>query len=413
MAGVQNRLSGPARFCSSANNPGEWNAVNLELGEILSSELYPNSEFKQLELLVSDGQTNGELTLGPIQLLSSDSNRPMILVFAVKIPSGGTITTSLIDESGLASNIVTTNVNAQQAAAAVNAPGILSPQWFIFRSESITIDADTELPTISIIIEFEPSNPNEKFYFTTPAVYHKYEFFIANQAVAAVASQMPQVFIDIDADADSSPDVPMLRFIDVATVALGESLETTGDFAYLDTEDGYEDSDDSTKSTLVNHDVAELSTLLWLAKFNGTRPVLRFNSSLDIEADPFVLDVSQLDGDDVIRLTSYAELNPPALNIAAQESLLRWQMEYGYYGRNAGTVPAVVESAKLMLIDSQSASVSHDYDQEPFVIDLQTYWYETLGAIGPEAIGEPSQLVLEAVERARPLGTLIRHEMIG
>jgi len=66
-----------------------------------------------------------------------------------------------------------------------------------------------------------------------------------------------------------------------------------------------------------------------------------------------------------------------------------------------------------MLIDNQSASVSYDYGNEPFVIDLQTHWYETIGALGPQDIGNSSQLVLEAISPARPLGTLIRHEMIG
>lgn len=411
MVGVQNRLTGAARFCSAVNNTEQWNTSNLISGEILTSELVPGSNFKQLELTVQSGQSSGQLTLGPIQLLSEDSARPMILVFAAKLPSGGTITTSVVDESALISNITTTAIVSQQSNAAINAPGLLSPQWFIFRSESITIEAET--PTISINITFQPNNLNETFYFTTPAVYHKYEFFISNPAVPSIASLLPTVFLDIDSESEESLDVPLLRLIDVLNLGLGEALELTGDFAYSDIEDGYIESDDSTKSTLAHHEVASIDTLLWLAKFNGTRPILRFNSSLELLAEPFVLDVSVLDGPDVIRLTSYEELNPPALTVAAQETLLRWQMEYGYYGRNAGTLPAIVGAANLMLIDNQSASVSYDYGNEPFVIDLQTHWYETIGALGPQDIGNSSQLVLEAISPARPLGTLIRHEMVG
>jgi hypothetical protein len=134
---------------------------------------------------------------------------------------------------------------------------------------------------------------------------------------------------------------------------------------------------------------------------------------LELLAEPFVLDVSVLNGPDVIRLTSIDELNPPALTVIAQENLLKWQMEYGYYGRNAGTVPAIVGAAGLMLIDNQSASVSYDYSDEPFVIDLRTHWYETIGALGPEEIGSSSPLVLEAISPDRPWGTLIRHGMNG
>jgi hypothetical protein len=411
MVGVQNRLTGAAKLCSAINNNEQWNTVNLVSGEILTSELVPNSSYKQLSLTVQNGQPSGQLTLGPIQLLAADTNRPIILLFAAKLPSGGTITTFVVDESSVVSNVTTTAVVSEQSNAAVNAPGLLSPQWFIFRSDSIVVEAET--PTISIYITFQPNDLTETFYFTTPAVYHKYEFFISNPAVPAIASLLPTVFLDIDSESQESLDVPLLRLIDILNLGLGESLELMSDFAYSDIEDGYIESDNSTKSTLAHHEIADIDTLLWLAKFNGTNPILRFNSSLEISSEPFVLDVSVLNGTDVIRLTSYDELNPPALTIAAQETLLRWQMEYGYYGRNAGTLPAIVAAAKLMLIDNQNVSISYDYSVEPFVVDMQTQWFETIGAAGPEDIGNESQLILEAIAPARPLGTLVRHEMIG
>ena len=411
MVGVQNRLTDAAKFCSSINNSGQWNTVNLTSGEILTSELVPGSNFKQLALTVQNGQSSGQLTLGPIQLLLADSNRPMVFLFAAKLPSGGSITVDIVDESAIIPNVTTTAVVSQESNAAVNAPGLLSPQWFIFRSNPMTIEAET--PTISITVTFEPNDLSETFYFTTPAVYHKYEFFISNPAVPSIASLLPEVFLDIDSESQESLDVPLLRLIDVLNLGLGESLEIMGNFAYSDIEDGYIESDNSTKSTLVHHEIANIDTLLWLAKFNGTSPVLRFNSSLGTTAEPFVLDVSVLNGTDVIRLTSYDELNPPTATLAEQQTLLRWQMEYGYYGRNAGTLPAILAATKLMLIDNQNVSVSYDYSVEPFVIDIQTQWFETIGSTGPEDIGNESQLVLEAISPARPLGILVRHEMIG
>lgn len=411
MVGVQNRLTGAASFCSSINNIGQWNTINLTSGEITTSELVPNSNFKQLALTVQSGQASGQLTLGPVQLLSSDSNRPIILLFAAKLPSGGTITAEIVDESAVITNVTTTAVVSQESNAAVNAPGLLSPQWFIFRSDPITIEAET--PTISIYITVQPNNVSETFYFTTPSVYHKYEFFISNMAVPAIASLLPEVFLEIDSESQESLDVPLLRLIDILNLGLGESLEITGNFAYSDIEDGYVESDNSTKSLLAHHEVASIETLLWLAKFNGTSPVLRFNASSQLSSEPFILDVSVLNGTDVIRLTSYEELNPPAVTVSAQETLLRWQMEYGYYGRNAGTLPAILAAAKLMLIDNQNVSISYDYDIEPFTIDIQTQWFETIGAAGPEDIGSQSQLILEAISPARPLGVLVRHEMVG
>ena len=113
MVGVQNRLTDAAKFCSSINNSGQWNTVNLTSGEILTSELVPGSNFKQLALTVQNGQSSGQLTLGPIQLLLADSNRPMVFLFAAKLPSGGSITVDMVDESAIIPNVTTTAVVSQ------------------------------------------------------------------------------------------------------------------------------------------------------------------------------------------------------------------------------------------------------------------------------------------------------------
>ena len=118
--------------------------------------------------------------------------------------------------------------------------------------------------------------------------------------------------IESDLNADVLPDAPLLRLIDVATVSLGEALLLTEEFAYVDIEDGFNDSINQTKSKLINYDVAILEYLVWLCKFNGTRPVTRFESSLDSVGDPFVLNTSTLNSSNTLRLTSYLTLNPPA-----------------------------------------------------------------------------------------------------
>lgn len=419
MPGVVNRLTGSSSLLTNVNTVGGWSTTNLEVTAIGFSELAPVSQFRQLELNVVTGFSSGKLTLTDLQLNISDADNPIIFVFAVKMPTGGTVTAKLIHEDNPLSNFVETTTNLLESAAAVNAEGVQSPQWFIFRSDAITIIEPQDIPSLTIEITFTPLDTLESFYFTTPAVYQKYEFFTNNEAVVAIASQIPDVIVSGDADADVSPDVPLMRFIDVATLGLGESLEDVRKMAYLDVSEGFDDADDATKSILANHDVADYDTLLWLCKFSGTSPLTRYESSLDYLSEPFVLGETEGDGGstlnsaDVLRLTSYSDLNPPPLTLSAQEALLRWQIEYGYYGKNAGTLPAVLESAKIMLVGTESASISYNYDAEPFVIDLKTFWYETYGATGPEVVGESSELVLEAIEYARPLGTLIRHEMVA
>jgi hypothetical protein len=215
-----------------------------------------------------------------------------------------------------------------------------------------------------------------------------------------------------DLDAETAPDRAMLRLIDIATLGLGESLELTREFAYVDTEEGFSSSDSLTKSTLVNSSVAELETLIWLCKFSGTQPITRFNFSPEIVFDAFILESSDLNSEDQLRLTSFTDLNPPLLDTAAQETLLRWQLDTGYYGKNAGTLNALTEATKLQLINTKTVYVAYDYDAAPYEINIQTKWSETIGAIGPEVIGQSSEIILESIEPARPLGTKITHEYV-
>lgn len=421
MAGVVNRLVGAQSLLSAVNTGTSWSSSNMTVTIDGASELLQNSgtQYKQLKCVLNSPNTSGTLSLNEIQLSTGDANRPLVFVFAVKMAAGGTVTTTLTHDDEPLTEIVTTSVNLQQSAAAVNAPGVLSPQWFVYRTDPLTIVEPEGIPSVSISIQFTPTNTAEAFYFTTPALYQQYEFAVNNDAVTTLAARLPEIMVDIDTTADVVPDVPLLRFLDVASLGLGDSLRYVRDFAYLDISEGYDDSDNSTKSTMVNSDVATFAYLVWLAKFSGTSPVTRFESSLEYVADAFVLGATEGDGGstlnstDMLRLTSYTSLNPPALTEAEQETLLRWQLDYGYYGRNAGTIPAITEAAKLMLVGTEYVGVAYDYDAEPFTIDIQTKWSETYGAIGPEVIGQSSELVLEAVSYARPLGTLIRHEMIA
>ncbi len=420
MTGIINRLSSNQSLLSVINAQDGWVSSNIAVTIDGQSELFEqtNNPHRQLECFLIDQQTSGSLTLNQIQFPASETDLPLIFIFAIKMPSGGVITTTLTPVGVAGVSSVINTVNLQQSAATVNAPGILSPQWFIFRTSPLIVEGSSVF-AVDIEISFAPTEAGEAFYFTTPSLYPQYEFFSQNRAVGEIASYLPAVLIETDLNADIVPDVSMLRLIDVATLGLGEALLMTEEFAYLDNEDGFNDSNNKTKSKFINYDIAVLEYLVWLCKFNGTRPVTRFESSLEYVSDPFVLGETEgdagsvLNSTDSLRLTSYLTLNPPALTRTAQENLLRWQLEYGYYGKNAGTIPALVSATKLMLIDTQFVGIAYDYDTEPFVINITTKWNETFGTTGPELIGQPSDLVLYAVDFSRPLGVLINHELVA
>lgn len=420
MTGIVNRLSSAQSLLTVVNAQDGWSSTNIAVTIDGQSELFEevNNPHRQLECFLINQQTSGSLTLNQIQFSVNQIDVPLIFIFAIKMPSGGIITTTLTPVGMAGASSVVDTVNLQQSAATVNAPGILSPQWFIFRTSPLIVEGSNAF-AVNIEISFAPTETDEAFYFTTPSLYSQYEFFSGNRAVAEIASRLPAVLIETDLNADVVPDAPMLRLVDVATLGLGEALLLTEEFDYLDNEDGFDDLNNRTKSKLINYDVATLEYLVWLCKFNGTRPVTRFESSLEFTSDPFILGETEGDGgsvlnsSDTIRLTSYLSLNPPALTKTAQENLLRWQLEYGYYGKNAGTIPALINAAKLMLINTQYVGVAYDYDTEPFVINVTTKWDETYGTTGPELIGQPSELVLDAISFSKPLGVLVNHELVA
>ena len=117
-----------------------------------------------------------------------------------------------------------------------------------------------------------------------------------------------------------------------------------------------------------------------------------------------------MDSDDRLLLTTITSIASPVITRSFQLDLLRWQIEFGYYGEFAGTMSSVVEAAKKVLIGDKTLSVDFDWDNEPWVINLESPWDETFGA-DLESIGLQSSLVLLAVRYAKPLGVLVNHNI--
>ncbi len=78
---------------------------------------------------------------------------------------------------------------------------------------------------------------------------------------------------------------------------------------------------------------------------------------------------------------------------------------------NPFNLSAAYDAAKRQLTGTKTLAYSFDFDVEPWVINLESEWYETYGATGVEEVGESSKLVLNAVEYARPLGVKVNHIM--
>lgn len=408
---VRSRLNNAQSFLTSFNANDKWTAENCSIEIDGNSELYPGGDYKQVKMVLNQGASSCFLNLDIATLEPDDFFRPAIFLSAVKMESGGTVVATLqsVEESDPSISQTTLIVNS--STSVVNAEGVQSPQWNILRTNPLLLTVESGVPAVSVSLEFIPSELEENILFTLPLLYPQFEAITSNRAAQKILALTPEIFVEEDLSFTGSPDIPFMRFVDILSHTLDDTLSDVRGFAYLDVLEGFLESNDTTKSTLVNTSVASFESLVWLCKFSGTSPVTRFESSLDFVGEPFVLNSSQLNSTDLLRLTSFTELNPPAQDIQKQIELLRWELDNGYYGKNSGTLLAVQEAAKLMLVGEKELVTEYDFVAEPWTIHLFSPWDQTFGSIGEEVVGQSSVLVQEAIRNAKPLGVLVTHEL--
>lgn len=368
------------------------------------TELTPTLSCRQIELT---GGTSNSIYIDALTGDESFKDTQACFVFAIKIPSGGVVSVSFEDDS-IVSAAEVINFAISGATPSVNAQGVASPQWSIIRAISSTFTSNSPSLIITITIA---KNENEAIYFTSPVLVPQLEFISNNTALREnLLPMLPDFMLEDDFTTVEPIDMPLARFMDVATSGIDNVVKETLNMAYLDILLGRDESNNDTLSTWVDTQVADLEHLVWLCKFVGTKPVTRFASSQELATDPFLLDASTLNSADTLRLTSYSNLNPPALDEEAQRNLLVWQVSTRNFGFNAGTDNAIKEAAKLMLINTKTVSLTYNYVTNPFQIQINTAWYETLGA-DVSQVGQSSTILLEAVQRAKPIGVVLTHVM--
>lgn len=402
---IVNRLTDDYFTLKSFGGAGGWRAgggTTIADGGV--TELFPTLSCRQIELT---GGTTNSIYIDALPQDASFGNAPACFLFAIKIPNGGTVSVTFGDD--LTPSLADVhNFTITAASQSVNAQGVASPQWSIIRVISLAFAYSQ--PAIEITISVV-KNQNEAIYFTSPVLVPQFEFLANNTALREhLLPMLPDFMLEDDFETVEPIDMPLARFMDVATYGIDDVVKKTLRMAYLDIFLGRDESNEDTLSTWVDTQAADAEHLTWLAKFVGTKPVTRFASSQEIVTDPFVLDSSTLNGADTIRITSYSELNPPPQDIEAQRNLLEWQVSTRNFGFNAGTDNAIKEAAKLMLIGTKTVSLSYDYVTNPFAVEIRTPWYETLGA-DVSQVGQSSSILLEAVQKAKPAGVLLTHVM--
>lgn len=410
MASVFNRLTGAAATLSSLGGSEEWYISGASYTNSMTSELRTNSDFKQLEL--SPTASAFYIRIDAVEMDISDYQYATQLTFGVNMPAGGDINVKIFDDSSLIESFSYKNFVIPPTTSSLYSSSLSNPAWRVYRTDEAYIPSRDGLhPVVSIEIEFIPENQVEKVYFTSPILCTSLDAGRYGEALLQIIRYIPREYLDTD-EIEQNPDFALQRFVDVAFEGLDRALKQSFSFKYYDISEGYDETNNETKSYLVNPDVAEIPELKWLAQFAGTEPISKLESSLD-PSDAFVLGEiegdggSVLNGTDALRFTVATLLEPPRNTAELQKDFLSWQAKNGYYGINAGSIPAIEESVKRLMIGAKEIQTTIQHNG-PFTVLIETPWEQTYGA-SEEKIGESLSVVEEAISYAKPVGVKVTH----
>lgn len=239
-----------------------------------------------------------------------------------------------------------------------------------------------------VTVELTISNHDSKtFYMTLPNLVDD-QLYYDNWFVRNARLLMPDFYWDYDYQQEN-PIAPFHKLIDSMMVVSGQTREFFNDsLPYENAELPTLQSqiEEQYRSTVVDPFYAKNEYLPWLSQFSGTKIKRNIVTS---------------NGDKLLP------------SIETENEYARWQLNSGYYGINAGTRQAIIESARQALIFTKdgdpptgAVAVTNRYEGNVFTIRVQTLLNETLDV---DTEGQSSAYVLDAIEPARPLGVRIVH----
>jgi len=257
------------------------------------------------------------------------------------------------------------------------------------RSNLLTIPISSST-TYSIKARIEVSgHGGSTFHITSPNLIDDQMYF-ENIFVHSSRPLLPDFYWDVDSQ-QTDPTMPMHRLIDCMNASADDAFE---EYKSLYEHQPYalnslqeQITINNVHSTLSNPYYVNPRYAPWLAQFVGTKS----------------------------RKNIYDSSNAPYLPSSESErSYEKWQLSTGFYGIAAGSRQALLESAKQCLHftknglpSTYAVAITPEYLGDPFKILIQTLVNET-----PDCIAEldSSELVVQSVEDARPMGYKIYHE---
>ena len=355
----------------------DWTATNASL-MISGTDFIVDSRYTLVLASGSEGEVQDVvLTLAGIPLTPDDNSRVLSANMQIKANAPITVSSLLYIDSASATYEPYSKTYSSGSYNAIHTNRAVVPD-------------DENIHTATIQITISGLVGGQTAHITMPHLIHDLALF-ENSFLGKARNFLPDFYFEIDS-LQSQPSYPFFRLLDILTSTAGEVFAEYG-LMY-----GIEGSEL----------LYENLTVAYWAQSSLVSPRSVKNK--------YVSWLSQFSGDFIRQNIYYSNGNPFFGNESIRRDFIEWQLSKGYYGRAAGSRIAMVEAAKQVLSYTDngaqstfSVSLTPRYQDEPFAIHIRTLANET-----PDAnANQVSELVMQSVNWAKPMGYLITHETVN
>jgi hypothetical protein len=291
---------------------------------------------------------------------------------------------------------------------------ITSGEWtFVQLRDRVVVTSDAVNYPISFTVTFSTivGGTTANINISHPIIYSSL-LFVDNPALLDIYKKIPEFIRHQDSLGTNAPyPWSLARFLEMCIIHQGEITQILNDVIYSDISLGKDSSDATTLSTLVDPLVATRKHLFWLSQFSGTQiinPITGVTPWANLPGTWTGIDL--LDGVDapLDESSPWDVIQDSNTEPAGLDAFLRWQVQYGYYGVNAGSKNAIIESVKRVLSGTKQVTYSVT---SPWNIMVKTKVTET-----PDTslldVGDSVSSIIDLIEYTRPLGCVVSHELI-
>lgn len=289
---------------------------------------------------------------------------------------------------------------------------IVSAEWTLIRCKPLLVPVSGNLYDINFTLNFSnfdtATAAANYIYISFPVTYSQSEF-LNNPSILDIFLRLPETMRSGSLN-ETTPSLSLIRFIELACASRGRIFNTITTITPRDISEGYLDSDNTTKSILVDPDVVIRKFAFWLAQFVGTRLI-----NPQVSVTPWGNIPSTWQGVDLMDSIDSASdsatwqvVQSFLPEIYGLDEYYRWQIDTAYHGYAAGTQEALREAVKRVLTGTKYTNITFS----GFTCTYQTKKSETPGA-QLISVGNPVPEIVEIIEATRPAGFVVNHQLVA